>query len=66
MNVVDLILAGIFAFAVYDGVRHHRGLQPHRLVARANLLDPRFRSVGIGAILTGISGTLYVEVFSAP
>lgn len=33
---------------------------------RANLLDARFRRAGIGAISTGISGTLYVEVFTAP
>ncbi len=32
---------------------------------KANLLDPRFRSVGIGAVSVGVNGTLYVEVFSS-
>lgn len=33
---------------------------------RANLLDPRFVRVGIGAVAAGVHGTLYVQVFTGP
>ncbi len=32
---------------------------------KRNLLDPRFQSVGVGAVTLGVSGTLYVQVFAA-